>query len=132
MDLSRQASRVAGIRAWPILLLLVALLVRGVTPAGWMPNLQGAQGSPFVICTADGAHLVTLDRDGQPAKPASGARHDLCAFSGHHSAPAAQALLHLGSSQAELLGATQPSAAPAPSNAQRHRDQAPRAPPTLV
>ena len=119
-------------RAWPLLLLLVALLVRGITPAGWMPNPQGALGSPFVICTADGAHVVALDRDGQPTRPASGERHDLCAFSGHQSGPAAQALLHLGSTHVEVLAMAQRAPAAPPLGVQRHRDQAPRAPPTLV
>jgi hypothetical protein len=132
MDRSGRASRPAGASAWPLLLLLVALLVRGITPAGWMPNPQGLAGSPFVICTADGAHVVTLDHDGQPTKPASSERHDLCAFAGHNAAPAAHALLHLGSSHVELLATAQPAPAASPLCAPRHRDQAPRAPPTFV
>lgn len=119
-------------RAWPVLLLLVALLVRGVTPAGWMPSAQGTLGSPLVICTADGAHLIALDRDGHPTKPTSGERHDLCAFAGHQAGPAVDDRIHLGSTQIELLAASQPTKPAAPPVAQRRRDQAPRAPPTLV
>jgi hypothetical protein len=119
-------------RAWPLLLLLLALLVRGVTPAGWMPNPQGALGSPFVICTADGAHTVLLDRDGHPSKPTTGERHDVCAFAGHHATPAAQAWLHLGSTRAEALALAQRAPAAPPASPPRHRDQAPRAPPILV
>jgi hypothetical protein len=112
--------------------LLVALLVRGITPAGWMPNPQGLTGSPFVICTADGAHTVSLDRDGHPSRPATGERHDVCAFAGHQAGPAAEALLQLGSTRAEPVVVAQRAPAAPPVSAPRHRDQAPRAPPTLV
>ncbi|HEX2815071.1 MAG TPA: hypothetical protein VHN39_01660, partial [Phenylobacterium sp.] len=49
-------------RPWLLFLLLAALLLRAATPPGWMPNPQGALGAPLIICTADGSHLVQLDR----------------------------------------------------------------------
>lgn len=127
-----RASTGTGARAWPLLLLLLALLVRGVTPPGWMPNPQGSASSPFVICTADGAHVVSLDSAGHPANRGHGERYDLCAFAGHHAGPAAEMQLALGAAQAEGFAPAQPAPAAAAARAQRHRDQAQRAPPTLV
>jgi len=132
MDGRGKASRFGGRRAWPLLLLLAALLVRGITPAGWMPNPQGLAGSPFVICTADGVHTAAADRDGHPPRPANGERHDVCAFAGPHAAPTAEAALGLGSAAAEPVVVAQRPPAAAPANAARHRDQAARAPPNLV
>jgi hypothetical protein len=73
-----------------------------------------------------------MDRDGHPSKPANGERHDVCAFAGHHAAPAAEAFLGRGSAVAEPVVVAQRPPAAAPANAPRHRDQAPRAPPILV
>ncbi len=56
-------------------LALVALMLRALLPAGWMPN--PAAGSLFVICTMEGA----LQADGK-AKPASNdpRAHEACPF----------------------------------------------------
>jgi hypothetical protein len=37
-----------------LMLALVATLLRGLLPAGWMPNLHGDAATPLVICTMDG------------------------------------------------------------------------------
>src|SRR5258708_24910099 len=69
------------------LLVLVAVLLRGITPAGWMPNPHGAIGAPLIICTAEGIEHVQLDPQGHPAKPQSTKYRDACPFAGHVSAP---------------------------------------------
>ena len=43
-----------------LMLALVATLLRGLLPAGWMPNPQGAVASPFVICTMDGLRRLPM------------------------------------------------------------------------
>lgn len=46
-------------------LALLAMLLRAVLPAGWMPTaITNANASPFVICTIDGPQHKT------PSKPA--------------------------------------------------------------
>jgi len=122
-----------GRRGWPfLLLLLAALLVRGVTPAGWMPSPQAKAGAAFVICTAQGAHPVAPDHGGRPSGPATHQHHDVCAFAGHHAAPGSAGPLHLGS----RLAASARLASPLPSAGRvewpRHRDQEPRGPPLFV
>lgn len=48
-------------------LLLVAMFVRSLIPAGYMPAFS-SQGTPVVLCTAQGAMVVSLDADGQPVE----------------------------------------------------------------
>lgn len=43
---------------------LVAMLLRALVPAGWMPNTAGADASPFIIChMQDGAPSQHPDHD---------------------------------------------------------------------
>lgn len=44
----------AACRSAALMLALAAMLLRGLLPAGWMPNTAGASGTPFVICTIGG------------------------------------------------------------------------------
>ncbi|WP_293906906.1 DUF2946 family protein [Phenylobacterium sp.] len=114
------------------LLVLAAVMLRAATPAGWMPNPQGATGAPFVICTGTGSQLLELDGQGKPTTPESGKHRELCAFAGHHSAPAPTP--DLDSDRVTFVSFTaQPAARSAPRAAAiRHREQSPRAPPTTV
>lgn len=79
----------SGIAAWsrgfaPWLLLL-ALLVRGLIPGGFMPNINGDEGQGWlVICTAAGAKTIHADGDGLGSGDAAGPvdthQQGLCAF----------------------------------------------------
>ena len=121
-----------GPRLGLALALLVALVLRGLTPAGWMPNPQGSLSAPFVICTAEGHRLVQLDASGHPADGKAGVHRDACVFAGHASAPPPQPpavsgpAVFVGYSAPRPAGRTPP---PAPA---RHREQAPRAPPAAI
>jgi hypothetical protein len=130
----RKAMASGGLRPWLLFVLLAAILLRAATPPGWMPDPQGALGAPLVICTGDGSHLVQFDRDGQPAKPQprSAQRHDLCAFAGHQAAPAPQIAWVSGPASFVAFAPAGLAAQAAPARLPRHREQAPRAPPTLV
>jgi hypothetical protein len=61
-------------------LVLLALLVRALVPAGFM--LAPAQGDPsglsVVICSAQGPQAIVLDEDGNQSQPK--ASHDVCPF----------------------------------------------------
>jgi hypothetical protein len=119
-------------RPWLLLFLLAALLLRAGAPPGWMPNPQGALGAPLVICTGDGSHLVQIDGHGQPARPQSAQRHDLCAFAGHQAAPAPEIALVSGPATFVGLLPAQVAARASAASVLRRREQSPRAPPTLV
>ena len=43
-----------GFRRAAIHLALIALILRGFLPTGWMPNPEGPDQTAFVICTMDG------------------------------------------------------------------------------
>lgn len=63
-------------------LLALALAVRVLVPAGWMPAAS-AQGFAITLCSVSGAETVWVDRDGKLHKQApktSGDQH--CAFAG--------------------------------------------------
>ncbi len=66
---------------WAIALLLFALLVRGLVPAGWMPAMA-SNGPQLIICTAQGL-AATPDsiglQDDNQAPPAT-ADQGLCLF----------------------------------------------------
>lgn len=64
-------------------LLLLALLLRGMIPAGFMPNMDPANGKGFlVICTAAGEATITTDGDGGDgsAAPTDTGHQGLCPF----------------------------------------------------
>lgn len=111
-------------RCAAVSLALCAMLLRALLPDGWMP---AAVGSPFVICSVDGAHSGGK----APADPAREHSHAPCAFAA--AAPLAPPQVA-------------PTAAPATAAVQRiafawrggrfdshatHRSNAPRAPPVF-
>lgn len=63
-------------------LLLCALLLRGLIPGGYMPNLDPADGRGFlVICTSIGERTLQPDgHDADTAVQADSKQHGLCAF----------------------------------------------------
>ena len=74
-------------RLTPILwLAMLAVLVRGLIPTGWMPASDGAGGMRVVICTGTGAHSAVFSRDGKPVKQTPRAAAT-CAFAATASAP---------------------------------------------
>jgi Protein of unknown function (DUF2946) len=108
-------------------LALIALMLRALLPAGWMPNPGAANGSPLVICTMDGP-LKALDGKGKPIRH-DPRDHEACPFAAAaHLAPPAQ----LASLALPAIAAA-PAAAPAQPEsiiAHAHYDpQSPRAPP---
>lgn len=76
------------------LLALAAIAMRAVVPVGWMPGTS-ADGTPIVLCTAQGLAEIILDADGKPVGPDTPqdvTHHDTpCVFSAaaHLAAPPA-------------------------------------------
>lgn len=69
---------------------LMALLVRAMIPAGYMPEGRGA-GWLMTLCTGDGVQAVLVDADGTPVEPDGPAdTAPSCAF-GSLAAPALSA-----------------------------------------
>jgi len=125
-----------------VCLALVAMMLRGLMPAGWMPNPDGAGTSLFVICDMDQADMSKMDMSKMdmsaighdPAhKPSSDShQHEACPFAAapHVATPSTVVALllpslseHFSPQLAGGLLAVQ-SAAYAP--------QSPRAPPSPV
>lgn len=63
-------------------LLLLALLLRGMIPGGYMPNMDPDNGKGWlVICTAAGSASIQVDGDGGDDKaPADTGHQGLCPF----------------------------------------------------
>ena len=77
--------------AWPrsvaVALALLALVLKGLTPTGFMvDDRAAARGFALVICTGQGpVSLADLDHRGAP--PAKSKPDAPCAFAGHAAAP---------------------------------------------
>lgn len=63
-------------------LVLLALLVRAMVPAGFMlvPVQADSAGFTVVICTDHGEQALVLDDDGHPRQSNPQASHDSCPF----------------------------------------------------
>jgi hypothetical protein len=57
-----------NIRIVGVQIALVAMILRALLPAGWMPNPTGSAGDPFIVCTMDGAAYLAIGADGKPLK----------------------------------------------------------------
>ncbi|HEX3756101.1 MAG TPA: DUF2946 family protein [Rhizomicrobium sp.] len=109
-------------------LALVALVLRALVPAGWMPGTTAA--APFVICSVTGPAQYAPGGH----KPAQDDRshHDVCPFA---AAPHFAKTLALSSLAAPSLRIFTPSrlvAVSRPARIARYQPQSPRAPPTSV
>ena len=69
--------RLPACRFATLLLVLAAMVFRGVVPAGWMPGISA--GTPLVICTPAGHVHLYLDNHGKPARHDND-RTDPCPF----------------------------------------------------
>jgi hypothetical protein len=113
-------------------LALVAMVLRALLPAGWMPN-PGA-GAPLVICSVHGT-LFTDSRPGSakhaPAQDDSH-RQDVCPFAAgaHLATPGGAAMLALPQRFASIAANTPATAAI--SAREMFSRQSPRAPPAFV
>jgi Protein of unknown function (DUF2946) len=108
-------------------LALIALMLRALLPAGWMPDPGGANGAPLVICTMDGP-LKALDAEGKPIRH-DPRDHEACPFAAaaHLAPPAEPASLALPASAAGPAAAP---VQPVPVTARApYQPQSPRAPP---
>jgi len=114
-------------------LALIAMMVRALLPAGWMPNPTGTGESAFVICTMDGS-VQSAAKDHGPGKPApdDGRQHEACPFAAapHFatSSLVAALLLPAASDNISQYEASQRLIA----ETARYAPQAPRAPPSFA
>jgi hypothetical protein len=126
---------IRNIRHVGVQLALVAMLLRALLPAGWMPNSAGQTSAPFVICTMDGSGFVALGEDGKPLKQQpdqNGDRsHEGCPFAAapHLAPPAVQ--VAFGSSSLVYLGVARIAQAQSSRPVEGYAPQSPRAPPSF-
>jgi hypothetical protein len=109
-------------------LAVVAMLLRALLPAGWMPDTTGA--TAFTICTMDSTgHHVEQRSPGKPAPADSQHGHEECPFAAAHhvAAPVATARLEAPSLAGRVADIFHPAAAFGP--AAEYQSQSPRAPP---
>jgi len=71
-----------GLRRWAVGLALLALLLQGLTPPGFMVAREDGRAT-IAICTGHGAATSIIDLTGHPAKPAQAKPDAPCAFAGH-------------------------------------------------
>jgi hypothetical protein len=119
--------RLAGLQ-----IALVAMVLRALLPAGWMPDT--AAGTPFVICTLNGPMLAARPADAGKHQPGhdDGRHNDVCPFAAsiHFATPTTVATIAPFAPVASR--AYPPLPAPAVHAAIRYALQSPRAPPSLV
>ncbi len=78
----RLSPALTRLRASLLLLALIAVVLRGLVPMGFMPGLHQEAGTTLVICSGVDTQTIYLDENGNPAKP--GDAHDKsnpCEFS---------------------------------------------------
>ena len=106
---------------------LLAVVLRLLVPAGWMP---APSAGTLVLCTAQGARLVHLAPDGKA--PAHSGDHGVCAFA---AAGTLGAAAEPPSPPVRLQVAAVAETVPPPAGRSvatlRIREQSPRAPPLL-
>jgi hypothetical protein len=106
-------------------LALLAMLLRAVLPAGWMPAaVSQADASPFVICTIDGPQQQT------PAKPDHDRATRPCVFAAsiHAAAPSAEsARAEPATAVSQIVFASRSEIAPAAPQFRRNFARAPPA-----
>ena len=68
-----------GIPGHVFFIVALAILMRAVIPAGYMPDLQSTKAFQMVICTADGARTVDADGAFDPTHKTS-SMTKLCDF----------------------------------------------------
>jgi hypothetical protein len=90
-----------GLRLWAVGAALLALLLQGLTPPGFMVARQGGQ-AVIAICTGHGAAQSIIDLSGHPSKPAQSKPDAPCAFAGHGVVTAAPIAALLASPIARL------------------------------
>lgn len=72
-------------RLWFGRALLLTFVLRALIPQGYMPSFDMSAGGAIklVICTTQGAKIVSFDAEGQPHNDSSGQHSDqVCAFAG--------------------------------------------------
>lgn len=118
-------------RTMGVHIVLAAMLLRAIIPAGWMPNPDGAGQTPFIVCSLGGLQIVT-PHNGDPAPKTSGhTARNICPFAAAaHLAPAVFAPVfqppHHVAIVARLVERAQNVLRPALDQA------APRGPPSLI
>lgn len=115
-------------------LAFVAMVLRALLPAGWMPDATGTAGAFFVVCTMDSGpvHQTDLHQPGKPAPDGGQHSHEECPFSAapHVAAPVTVAQLALPAYFA--IFSNPPSVAASAGPSALYQPQSPRAPPLFA
>lgn len=107
-------------------LALAAMLLGALIPAGWMPSAREATGSPFVICTIEGAVQP------KPAHDADRGHAAPCTFAAAAALSPPAAFAEAPTALTFALVAFCGPRDAIPARIARHRSAAPRAPPAFA
>ena len=121
-----------GLRHAFIHLALLALILRGFMPTGWMPNTQTPGESMFVVCTMDGP-VQAWDGKALPGKDDPRA-HETCPFAAAAATGLAPLVDFVAIAAPQLSETAAPrtlTAAPA-ARAPPYAQASSRAPPSLI
>lgn len=109
---------------------ILAMMLRALVPAGWMPNPAGTAGAFFTICTIDGIHRIAPPQKSGEHAPAPAHDNSVCPFAATaHFAPPAQAPA-LTPRQTEATPARFAASSSSFVSTVRDWNRAPRAPPS--
>lgn len=114
-------------------LALVAMMLRALLPAGWMPSVTA--GAPITICTMDGMVRIAPGADSPSHKQHQqddGRSHEICPFGAapHFAAPVQLAVLAAPSTLSFILAPKAPVAVP--SGRDGYAPQSSRGPPRFA
>ncbi|MGD0141933.1 MAG: DUF2946 family protein [Rhizomicrobium sp.] len=111
---------------------LVAMLLRALLPAGWMPDSASASGAAFVICTVNWPLQAARDAGKHRPGQDDNRQNDVCPFSAsvHLATPTVTAVI----APSMRVSSFAPDHAPARTvyETARYSSQSPRAPPSFV
>lgn len=118
-------------RKMAVHIVLAAMLLRAIIPAGWMPNPSGTGQTPFIVCSLGGLQIVTPQSGDTDKQSSHDAPRNICPFAAAaHLAPGVAPLFFLpplrGSFAVPLVEQAQNILRPALDQA------APRGPPGLI
>lgn len=112
-------------------LAILAMLLRALLPAGWMPDTTGA--AAFTICTMDGVgHHAEQQSPGKPVPADSQHTHEECPFAAAHHIVAPIVAVHLAAPSFAGRAADISRPAATSRSVAEHEPYSPRAPPRFA
>ncbi len=128
-----------GFRRAAVCLAIFAMMLRGLLPAGWMPNPEGMGKTALIICDMDDAGMSKMDMPQMPGmdrapvhKHADDGHSQTCPFAAAPHLASVPTLVALAVQSFRFAKAEAAGDFLRVSTGRRHSSQSPRAPPPLA